>query len=88
MSNSENQGPGHNKSTTIIVNARQVVVDDKRLSYEQLVKLAFPADLPDEATVYTVSYANEHGHDGSMAAGQSVEVKVGMVFNVGKTSRS
>ena len=84
----ENQGKGNDKAFTIVVNGRQRVVQDHKLSYEQLVRLAYPEATPDESIVYTVSYANPHGRDGTLAPGQDVTVKDGMVFNVGKTNRS
>lgn len=82
------QAPGQNKSFTIYVNTREMVVTDHRLTYEQVVKLAFPEDTPDPNRRYTVAYANQHGHDGTLVAGQDVEVKEGMVFNVVRSNRS
>ncbi len=80
------QAPGHNKSYEIIVNGRQRTWNDKTISYDQVVRLAFPEGPFD--TVYTVSYANPHGKDGTLAAGQDTHVKEGMSFNVVKTNRS
>ena len=82
----ENQGHGNDKSFTIIVNGTPEVWTDHRITYEQAVQLAFPGDQTD--LLYTVSYANKHGKDGTLAPGQHTEVKDGMVFNVGKTNRS
>jgi hypothetical protein len=50
------------------------------------VQLAFPGGPAD--LLYTVSYANLHGKDGTLAPGQETAVKDGMSFNVGKTNRS
>jgi hypothetical protein len=83
-----NQAPGQNKTYDIVVNGRQKTVTTHKLTYADVVKLAFPADPPDDAVVYTVTFANPHGHDGTLAAGQDVPVKDGMVFNVSKTNRS
>jgi hypothetical protein len=89
MSNSHSdQAPGQNKTFTIIVNGRQREVTDHKLTYQQVVKLAFPDDQPDPNIVYTVAYANPHGKDGTLAEGQDVQIKEGMVFNVTKTNRS
>jgi hypothetical protein len=82
------QAPGHNKSYNIVVNGRPRVVTEHRLSYADVVRLAFPEGPFDGSILYTVSYANPHGHDGTLAEGQDVEVKDGMSFNVGKTNRS
>jgi hypothetical protein len=89
MSNARSDlAPGHNRPFTIYVNTREMVVSDHRLSYEQVVKLAFPDDAADPNRRYTVAYANQHGHDGTLVAGQDVEVKEGMVFNVVRSNRS
>lgn len=82
------QPPGQSKTYQITVNGRPREVRDHKLSYEDVVRLAFPEDQPDASLVYTVSYANPHGRDGTLAAGQEVTVKDGMSFNVGKTNRS
>lgn len=82
------QPPGQSKTYRITVNGRPREVSDHKLSYEDVVRLAFPEDQPDPNLVYTVSYANPHGRDGTLAAGQEVTVKDGMSFNVGKTNRS
>lgn len=80
--------PGHDKAYTIIVNGRQRTVDVHKLSYWEVVQLAYPDAAHEEAVVYTVTYANPHGRDGTLAEGQDVTVKEGMSFNVSKTNRS
>lgn len=89
MSNSNSSHvPGQNKTITIIVNGRQREVTGKTVSYEEIVKLAFPDDPSNQDVDFTVAYANPHGKDGTLVAGQNVNVKEGMVFNVTKTNRS
>ncbi|MHB1052112.1 MAG: multiubiquitin domain-containing protein [Thiobacillus sp.] len=89
MSNTNsNQTPGQNKASTIIVNGRPREVTDKTVSYEEIVKLAFPDEPSNQDIDFTVAYANPHGKDGTLVAGQGVHVKEGMVFNVTKTNRS
>lgn len=89
MSNFKNsQVPGQNKTVTIIVNGRPRDVTGKSISYEEIVKLAFPDDPSNQDIDFTVAYANPHGKDGELVAGQEVHVKEGMVFNVTKTNRS
>ena len=83
----EHQPPGHAKSFELIVNGTPEVWTDHRISYEQVVQLAFPGGSTGD-TLYTVTFANPHGRDGTLAPGQSTEVKDGTVFNVSKTSRS
>jgi hypothetical protein len=74
------------RSIPIVINGQQETVHDKHLTYEQVVRLAFPSDPLD--TLYSVTYANPSGNDGSLAAGQKVTIKDGMCFNVIKTNRS
>ncbi len=89
MSNSNSgKSRGHNKTVTIIVNGRPREVTGKSISYEEIVKLAFPDDVSNQDIDFTVAYANPHGKDGELVAGQEVHVKEGMVFNVTKTNRS
>lgn len=89
MSNSNsNQAPGQNKTHTIIVNGRPREVTGNKITYEEVVKLAFPDDASNQDSDYTVAYANPHGKDGTLVAGQETTVREGMVFNVTKTNRS
>ena len=83
-----NRAPGQNRTVTIIVNGRPREVTGKSISYEEIVKLAFPDDASNQDNDFTVAYANPHGKDGELVAGQEVHVKKGMVFNVTKTNRS
>lgn len=70
----------------IHINGTAHTVTQKRLSYEELVRLAFPQG-PFDAP-YLVTYADEHGHDGSLTKGQDVKVHKGMNFDVIKSNRS
>ncbi len=89
MSNSHtDQAPGQNKATVIVINGRQREVNGQRISYSQIVQIAFPDDQADEAIDYTVAYANPHGKDGTLVNGQDIHIKEGMIFNVSKTNRS
>lgn len=86
--NQEDKLNGNDKSYTIIINGRQREVKEHKLTYQEVVQLAFPNDQAAENVVYTVAYANPHGNDGTLVEGQNVVVKNGMSFNVSKTSRS
>jgi Multiubiquitin len=76
------------KSYNVVVNGRPRVVQSHKLSYDEVVRLAYPDATREESILYTVSYANPHGRDGTLVQGQEVTVKEGMVFNVVKTNRS
>jgi hypothetical protein len=89
MNSHSEQAPGQNKKTMIIVNGREREFVGHKITYEEVVALAYPGEQTGgDTTVYTVAYANPHGKDGTLVAGQSVTVHEGMVFNVTKTNRS
>ncbi|MEO7261781.1 MAG: multiubiquitin domain-containing protein [Jatrophihabitantaceae bacterium] len=74
----------------IIVNAAQHTAESPLVSYEQVVGIAYPTP-PTPDTRFTVTYrkAVAPSHEGSLVAGQSVEVKKkGTIFNVKATGRS
>jgi len=89
MSNTHSdQAPGHNKVYSIIVNGRRREVTDHKLSYLQVVQLAFSGETPTDKVVFTVTYSTPHGKDGSLVDGQEVVIKDGLIFNVNKTDQS
>lgn len=75
---------------TIIVNGRPKPWEERKINYEQVVKLAFPNYVENEATVYTVTYTNgpKQNEESSMVKGDVVFVKNQMIFNVTPTNRS
>ena len=86
--NGTDQAPGQNKTYSIIVNGRPREVTEHKLTYLQVVQLAYPGEQPTEKVVYTVTFSNPHGHDGTLVEGQKVEIKNGIIFNVKKTDQS
>lgn len=87
MENSKEHEEKH--STIIIVNTREKEWNEKEISYDEVIKLAFDTSADDENVVYTVTYAKgENPHEGSLVKGKSVKVKKGMIFNVTKTRKS
>jgi hypothetical protein len=77
-------------SITIVVNARQRQLHQRRVSYWDIVKLAYPEAVPSENIIYTVNYGRgpASNPEGSMAEGQSVQIKEGMTFYVTPTDKS
>ncbi|BBY17122.1 multiubiquitin domain-containing protein [Mycolicibacterium litorale] len=71
----------------IIVNTREVSWTEKKISFEQVVELAFPGQPYDPAGTL-VEYSRGHGPDHSLRPGKNVEVKEGMVFDVEPANRS
>ena len=78
------------QGVTVVVNARPQRVTSKRLTFEQVVALAFPTSPGGVDLIHTVTYYRGHGDkpEGTLVTGGSVKVKEGMVFNVTATNRS
>jgi hypothetical protein len=76
------------KEVKIIVNGREKVVAGKKISYAQVVRLAFAAVDPE--TIYTVTYKKgpPANPEGSMVEGDEVKIDCGMIFNVTPTRKS
>lgn len=75
------------ETVTIIVNTKPIEWHEKKISFEQVVELAFPGQ-PYDPQGTTVEYSRGHGPDHSLRPGQSVEVKDGMIFDVEPANRS
>lgn len=83
-------GPRPALTFEIIVNARQHLVNDKRVTFEQVVQLAFPGPHGPNI-VFSMSYRNAASRPptGELGPGRAVEVKrKGTIFNVTKTDKS
>lgn len=85
------QQPRHDKTVTIIVNGREKEVpknDD--LTFDELVVLAFDPVPTGEFICFTITYRKGHGNkpEGTLAEGESVKAKDGMIFNVTATDKS
>lgn len=80
--------PGH--TYKIIVNGRPKTVESDRLSFEEVVALAFdpvPSG-PNVAITVTYRHAAQRPDQGMLIEGQSVKIKNGTVFNVTATDKS
>jgi len=81
----------HDRTVTIIVNARAKQTSEKRLTFEQIVSLAYDGNPPSGSNwEFTVTYSkgDEPKKEGSLLPGEDVKVKDGMVFNVTATDKS
>lgn len=83
--------PDESKDVTIIVNGREKTVpknDD--LTFSELVALAFDNPPSGENIAFTITYRKGHGNkpEGTLAEGESVKIKDGMIFNVTPTDKS
>ncbi|WP_374650110.1 multiubiquitin domain-containing protein [Dongia sp.] len=75
---------------TIIVNTRPKPWTKKRISFAEVVALAYPTPPAGENIVYTVGYFDgpPHRPEGSLTDGESVRVRDQMVFDVKFTDKS
>lgn len=80
----------HEKDVTIIVNGRPKAVPKGDISYDTVVRLAFPNPKPGPDFEYVVTYTNGHNDnkEGTLTPGHTVKVKEGMIFNVTETNKS
>jgi hypothetical protein len=78
------------KTVTIVVNTRPNQWSTQRISYEQVVQLAYPGQAATDDITFTVRYSRGHdGHGaGTLTKTNEVPVKEGMVFDVVRTVRS
>ncbi len=83
-------GPKPVPTFEITVNARPRIVNDSRVTFEQVVQIAFPGSHePNIAFSMTYRNAESKPHAGELGAGGAVEVKhKGTIFNVSKTVQS
>lgn len=74
----------------IIVNAREKGWKEEKISFKQVVELAFGTCIDNPDIVYTVTYKRgpKQNPEGTMVKGDSVYVKNKMLFNVTKTDKS
>jgi Multiubiquitin len=81
---------GHDKTVTIIVNAREKTVKKEELTFDEIVKLALDTPPSGENIVFTITYRKGPGNkpEGTLTQGQSVKVKDSMIFNVTATDKS
>ena len=81
---------GEHHIFTIIVNGREKPWNEKNISFEQVVILAFGNYMDNGATVYTVTYKRGHEPkpEGTMVKGDIIRVKNKMIFNVTATDKS
>lgn len=72
---------------TIVVNGREVEIDDRDVTFEEVVALAFPSQ---QNSDFTVTYRRGRGNQPSksLRPGAAVKVSEGVIFNVTATTKS
>jgi len=75
---------------TIFVNGEEKIVKKEKISYEEVIKLAFGHYEENDSITYTVVYfkGNSDKPNGFLLKGQVVMVKKGMRINVTRTNKS
>jgi Multiubiquitin len=78
------------KDFTIIVNTRKKTVTQKKLTFNEVVALAFHPVPTGPNIMFTVTYRHgPHANpEGSMMEGTTVKIKDGMIFDVTQTDKS
>lgn len=80
------------ENLVIIVNGMDKIlpIGTKKLSYEEVVKLAYGNYVNSDTVIYTVVYSNGpiENKKGTMVKGSIVAVRKGMIFNVGRSDKS
>lgn len=78
------------KVVTIYINGTPHEVEKSKLSYEEVIALAFDNPPQGEQVQITVQYTRGHSGKpkGSLVEGQSVQIVEGMEFDVTATNRS
>jgi hypothetical protein len=78
------------KDFVIIVNGQKKTITTRAVTFDEIVKLAFPTPPSGANILYTVSYEDgpKANPQGSLKEGGTVKVKDGMIFNVTATDKS
>ena len=86
----KNEAPGQGKEIEIFVNGREKTVTTRKLTFAEVVALAFDPIPSGPYVCITVTYRRGHGHkpEGSLVEGETVRIKKGMIFNVTATDKS
>ncbi len=81
---------GPPKTYTIYVNGQKKVVSTKTVTFDRIVKLAYPTPPTGDNILYTISYEDgpPANPQGSLQEGGRVKVRNGMIFNVTATDKS
>jgi Multiubiquitin len=78
------------KAVTVVVNGEAHEVVETRLSFEEVVKLAYPVPPQGQCIEFTVTYRDgpPANPKGTLIAGHAVKIKNKMKFDVTATDRS
>lgn len=87
---SKEEADKHHKEITIVINGTAKTIQKERLTFEEVIALAFDNPPTGDGVQFTVQYSRGHSDKpkGTLVEGQSVETKEGMEFDVTPTNRS
>jgi len=87
---SKDDADKHHKEITIVINGTSKTVEKDRLTFDEVIALAFENPPTGEGVQFTVQYSRGHSDKpkGTLVEGQSVKLKEGMEFDVTPTNRS
>lgn len=90
MSNEKVDNHKDHKEITIIINGTAKVIQKERLTFEEIITLAFDNPPTGDGVQFTVQYSRGHSDKpkGTLVEGQSVQAQDGMEFDVTQTNRS
>jgi hypothetical protein len=90
MSNEKVDKPKDHKEITIVINGTAKVIQKERLTFEEVIALAFDSPPTGDGVQFTVQFSRGHADKpkGTLVEGQSVQAKDGMEFDVTPTNRS
>jgi hypothetical protein len=83
-------GEARERKFRIIVNLEPKEVEQRVLTFREVVALAYPNPDFKPTIIYTVTYKRAVApmHEGSLVEGEKVEIKNGTIFNVTRTDKS
>jgi hypothetical protein len=85
----ENEANGKGKDYTIVVNGTQQELQDEIVTYEEVVRLAFPVVPSSESRFDVIFSGAKEPKQGSLKAGGKIEIKKqGTIFHVSPTIKS
>ncbi|HJU04437.1 MAG TPA: multiubiquitin domain-containing protein [Nitrospiraceae bacterium] len=78
------------KEIKIVVNGEEKETSETRLSFDEVVAIAFPVPPTGDNIMFTITYRKgpNASPKGTLTEGNSVKVKKGMIFDVTATDRS
>ncbi|MEO7622180.1 MAG: multiubiquitin domain-containing protein [Gallionella sp.] len=90
MSNEKADKTKDHKEIIIYINGTAKVIQKARLTFDEIIALAFDNPPSGDGVQFTVQYSRGHSDKpkGTLVEGQSVETKEGMEFDVTPTNRS